>query len=143
MRRSISAFAFVALAAVSLSPPVAAAEGPTLTLARQLQLATAHLASTAGSAEPALAADDQTALRELAAVAAGFRWELEGAPVGFEMVGAYAQLQRRFLAARAAVPADAPKAVRNDLLRVHSLMNRLDRRFGGTGFWSGRDGYSG
>ena len=139
MRRPLFAFALATL----LAAPLAAAEGPTLTLARQLQLATAHFAVTAAEEESPLTAESQSAVRELAATAAGFRWELEGAPRGFEMLGAYTQLQRQFVAVRAAMPADAPKAVRNEMLRVHSLMNRLDRSFGGTGFWSGRNGYSG
>ena len=134
----------IALAlAAATAMPLAAAEGPTLTMARQLQLATSHLSTTAAEPETAVPVESQRTFRRLAASAASFRWQLEGAPSGHELVGAWSLLQRDFLAARDRLPADAPKVVKTELRRVHSLMNRLDRQFGGTGFWSGRRGWSG
>ena len=123
-----------------------ALEGPTMTTARQLDLAANHLAATA-----AQQAKDGQLTTQAAETAAGFaalvrdfRFELE--PTLLSAMQAeveWARVAEGFAATRDLLHANPSREMQHELLRVNAWMNRLDRSFGGTGFWSGRHGWSG
>jgi hypothetical protein len=139
----------LALAAICVAGPgvATAAEGSTLSLARQLQLAVSHLEGSAveltAASESTLSNDTLQALAGFSALAENFRWELEYSPSYTEVHRAWAVMTDGFLQAREALPVDASPALRKDLLRVHGLMNRIDRRLGGSGLWFGAKGWAG
>ena len=117
-----------------------------MTAARELDLAAHHLAATAEqqAREGQLSAQAAETAQGFAALVRDFRFELEPdlrstlqAEVG------WAQVAEGFLATRELLASSDSRALRHELLRVNSLMNRLDRGLGGTGFWSGRQGWNG
>ena len=136
----------VLVLAPSLLAPARAAEGPAMTSSRELDLAAQHLAATARTELLAGELSPQAAdtAAGFAALVRDFRFELEGdfdtsiqARVGWEAVA------EGFTATLAMLHDHGSRALQRELLRVHALMNRLDRSFGGPGFWSGRHGWSG
>ena len=139
MRRALPAAA-LALTFAAASPALAL---PSATSGRQLQLATAHLAAGLAAAEPGLPEAALARWQGLAEMAETFRWGLEYTTPPLDLEVTWVEMVREFAAARAALPQDLPRAVRLEVLRVHSLMNRVDRGFGGTGIWYGPGGWSG
>jgi hypothetical protein len=139
MRRSLPALSLV-LAFAAASPALAL---PSATSGRQLQLAMSHLAATAAATEPALPADTLARWQELAEMAETFRWGLEYTTPPLDLEVTWLEMARDFAAAREALPEDLPSDLRHEVLRVHSLMNRIDRSLGGTGLWYGPQGWSG
>ena len=123
-----------------------AAEGPAMTTARQLDLAAQHLAATAQQQ-----ANDGVLTPQAAETAAGFaelvrdfRFELEPSfTTVLQAELGWAQVADGFTATRDLLRGSDSRALRHELLRVNALMNRLDRSFGGSGFWSGRNGWNG
>ena len=144
MRRALPfVFPILLLPAVA---PAAGQESPQLTTLRQLDLAAQHLAATARRHnEAAELTDDQNRLlTDLAALVRGFRFEIEfNSLSGMQAIAAWDEVAETFVAARKALGDDGSRQMRNEVLRVHSLMNRLDRGFGGTGFWQGDQGWTG
>jgi hypothetical protein len=139
MRRALPAAA-LALTLAAASPALAL---PSATSGRQLQLATAHLAASLAVAEPGLPDAALSRWQALAEMTETFRWGLEYTTPPLDLEVTWVEMVREFAAARAALPADLPREVRLEVLRVHSLMNRVDRGFGGTGIWYGPGGWSG
>jgi len=143
MRRTV--LSLIALAAL-FSTAARAAEGPGMTAARQLDLAAQHLAATAAQEVQAGrldAAAGDTAVG-FAALVRDFRFDLEAdaySVLGVE--AAWAQVAEGFTSTRDLLHDSNSQALQHELLRVHTLMNRLDRGFGGSGFWSGPHGWSG
>ena len=139
------------LCAVLLLLPLAAAsaraqDGPAMTTVRQLDLAAQHLATTAERDAKAgtLSQDQADRLEDLAALARGFRFDLEANQYSsIQARVAWDEVADTFVAARKALGKDGSKALRNEVLRVHSLMNRLDIGLGGPGFWYGSQGWPG
>jgi hypothetical protein len=141
----------IALSLILLVAPLAAAsahaaEGPAVTTARQLDLAAYHLAATAQQQ-----AKDGLIAPQAAETAVGFADRVRDFSFGLEpsLVSAmeaefdWAQVASGFTATRDLLRSSNSPDLQHDLLRVNALMNRLDRRFGGSGFWSGRNGWSG
>ena len=139
MRRALPAVA-LALTLAAASPALAL---PSATSGRQLQLATAHLAAGLAAAEPGLPGSALARWQALAEMAETFRWGLEYTTPPLDVEVTWVEMVREFAAARAALPPDLPREVRLEVLRVHSLMNRVDRGFGGNGIWYGPGGWSG
>lgn len=138
--------------AIGLSAlPAQALEGPLMTSARELDLAAQHLAAAAQRQTESGKVPTAVAERLLgfAAEVRHFRFALEAerhSSLGTEV--AWARVARSFVATRDLFYDtdrydDDTRDLRLELLRVHALMNRLDRGLGGTGFWSGPRGYPG
>ena len=102
----------------------------------------AHLVAAA-AAEPSLPAEELARWQSLAGMSEAFRWGLEYTTPPLDLEVTWVEMVRSFSAARAALPGDLPRGLRHEVLRVHSLMNRIDRSFGGTGLWYGPGGWSG
>ena len=125
---------------------VRAAEGPAMTTARELDLAAQHLASVAQQQAKAGSLSPQAAetAAGFASLVRDFRFELEPSIVSTIQAEAdWAQVAEGFSATRDILHATDSRALQNELHRVNALMNRLDRAFGGTGFWSGSNGWNG
>jgi len=123
-----------------------AAEGPAMTTARQLDLAAQHLAATAQQQAKAGVLSPQAAetAAGFASLVRDFRFELEPSIVSTIQAEAdWAQVAEGFTATRDLLYGNSSRAMQNELHRVNALMNRLDRAFGGTGFWSGSNGWNG
>lgn len=134
--------------ALLLLAPVAtaAANASVLTDSRQLDLTAQHLATRAEQEAHAgtLSKDQATLVENLAAIARGFRFDLESSEYSvIQSQLAWDEVARAFLAARNGVADDGSRDFRQEVFRVHSLMNRLDQDMGGTGFWHGRHGWTG
>jgi hypothetical protein len=117
-----------------------------MTTARELDLATHHLAATAEqqARDGKLGTQAAETAQGFAALVRDFRFELEPdlrSTVQAEI--GWAQVAEGFVATRELLTGSDSRALQHELLRVHTLMNRLDRAMGGTGFWSGRRGWSG
>lgn len=130
---------------VALSP-AQAAEGPRMTAARELDLAAHHLAATAQ--QLAKHGDLSTAAAEtaegFAALVRDFRFDLESDVLSsLQAEVAWAQVAEGFFATRDLFHDSDSKKLQHELLRVHALMNRIDRGFDGSGFWFGRHAWSG
>jgi len=83
-------------------------------------------------------------LEDLAAVAHVFRFDLEANQYdSTQFEEAWAEVSDTFLAARRALGDAGSKSLRNEVLRVHALMNRIDLGLGGSAFWSGDQGWAG
>jgi hypothetical protein len=136
----------VLLAPLAIASPASALEGPTMTAARQLDLAAHHLAATAqDQAHDGLVSTQaaETAIG-FAELVRDFRFELEPSLISaMQAEVRWAQVAEGFAATRDLLHGSGSSGLRHELLRLNALMNRLDRSFGGTGFWSGRNGWSG
>ena len=142
----------IALSLILLLAPLAAAtsagalEGPTMTAARQLDLAAQHLATTAlkQAADGALTPQAAETAVGFADLVRDFRFELEPSLLSaMQAEIEWARVSEGFAATRDLLSANDSRDLQHELLRVNALMNRLDRSFGGSGFWSGRNGWSG
>jgi hypothetical protein len=123
-----------------------AAEGPAMTTARQLDLAAHHLAATAQqqAQDGLLTPQAAETVVGFADLVRDFRFQLEPNLVSaFQTEIDWAHVAEGFAATRDLLRGSDSRDVQHDLLRVNALMNRLDRRFGGSGFWSGRNGWNG
>ena len=143
MRRPLSLLVLFGLLAVV---PARALEGPTMTAARQLDLAAQHLAATAQlqAKEGTLSAAAAETAVGFAALVRDFRFELEANLVSAVQAELeWAQVGDGFVATRDLLTDNDSRGLQQEMLRVHALMNRLDRSFGGTGFWYGPHGWSG
>jgi len=139
------------LCALVLLAPLATAtaraqEGAALTTVRQLDMVAQHLTTTAARElqQGRLTGDQAARIDDFAALARGFRFDLESSqysPLQAEV--AWGELSQHFLAARAALGRAGSPSLRNEVLRTHTLMNRLDEGLGGAGFWAGENGWSG
>lgn len=126
--------------------PAHAAEGPLMTAARELDLAAQHLAATAQQqAKDGLLATEAAETAEgFAALVRDFRFDLESDFLSsLQAEVAWAQVAEGFSATRDLFHDKDSRDLQHELLRVHALMNRLDRGFGGPGFWYGPQGWSG
>jgi hypothetical protein len=135
----------VLLAALALVP-AHAAEGPGMTAARELDLAAHHLAATTQrlAQEGKLNAEAAETAAGFAALVRDFRFDLESSFLSvIQAEGAWAQVGDGFVATRDILADTDSRPVQHELLRVNTLMNRLDRAFGGSGYWYGRHGWSG
>src|SRR4051812_48459413 len=133
MQRLLPTLCAIVLLATLGTAAARAQEGPGMTAVRQLDLAAQHLAISAdrevreGRVTPAQA----QRLADLAAVARGFHFEFESSQYGFvQAEEAWAELSDTFLAARRALGDAGSKSLRNEVLRVHALMNRIDLGLG-------------
>ena len=123
-----------------------AAEGPAMTATRQLDLAALHMASTAHEQAKAGGLSPQAAetVEGFAALVRDFRFQLEADfASSIQAQVAWAEVIDGFVATRDLLSDSDSRALRHELLRIHALMNRLDRSFGGSGFWSGPHGWNG
>ena len=144
--RRIALSLIVLLAPLAIASSAGALEGPTMTAARQLDLAAHHLAATAQKQ-----AQDGRITAQAAETAIGFadlvrdfRFELEPSLISaMQAEVGWAQVAEGFAATRDLLYGSDARDLHHELLRINALMNRLDRSFGGTGFWSGRNGWSG
>jgi hypothetical protein len=146
MRRIAHTLGALALATSLGATAAHAFEGPGMTAARQLDMTTQHLAVSADREMKAGRIDAEQArrLEDFAAVARGFRFDLEhGSYTSIQAQKAWAEVSQSFLAARNALGDRGSTLLRNEVLRVHSLMNRIDLRFGGPAFRTGKNGYPG
>ena len=144
MKRTV--LPLIALVALLTAASAHAAEGPAMTTARQLDLAAQHLASTAQqqAKDGALSAQAAETAAGFAALVRDFRFELEPSIVStIQAEAEWAQVAEGFTATRDLLYGSKSHALRNELHRVNALMNQLDRAFGGTGFWSGPNGWNG
>lgn len=144
MKRTI--LSLIAVAALFAAVSARAAEGPAMTTARQLDLAAQHLASTAQQQAKAGTLSPQAAetAAGFASLVRDFHFELEPSIVSSIQAEAnWAQVAEGFLATRDLLHGSDSRAMQNELHRVNALMNRLDVAFGGTGFWSGSNGWNG
>ena len=139
MRRSLPVLAF-ALSLVAAAPALAI---PSATSGRQLELATGNLAKELGAADAGLPDAAVERWRRLAWMAENLRWGLEYDTPQLDLEVTWVEMVREFAAALDALPDELPAEQRLAVRRVHSLMNRVDRGFGGTGLWFGPDGWSG
>jgi hypothetical protein len=135
----------IVLAVLAIAP-ARAAEGPFMTAARELDLAAHHLAATAQKELEAGKVSRQAAetAGDFALIVRDFRFALEADR--FSTLGAeieWAVVADGFAATRDILHDSEARNLRHGLLRVHALMNRIDRGFGGSGFWSGPRGWSG
>ncbi|HEV8238536.1 MAG TPA: hypothetical protein VGS57_04130 [Thermoanaerobaculia bacterium] len=136
----------IVLAALLAAGSARAAEGPAMTTARQLDLASQHLASTAQQQAKAGSLTSQAAetAAGFAALVRDFHFGLEPSITSTIQAEAdWAQVAEGFTATRDLLYGSDSRALRNELHRVNALMNQLDRAFGGSGFWSGRNGWNG
>ncbi len=144
MKRTVlSLIVLLALVAVGSAQ---AAEGPAMTATRQLDLAALHMAATAQDQAKAGALSTQAAetVEGFAALVRDFRFQLEADfASSIQAQVAWAEVIDGFVATRDLLSDSDSRALRHELLRIHALMNRLDRRFGGSGFWSGPHGWNG
>ena len=149
MRRFLSLLALVLPVSFSLAAAPAHAqllEGPRLTAARELDLAAQHLASAVlhAAGEAQVSTTDAAQVAALADTIRDFRFELEANSVSsLQAEAAWAEVSRLFVAARGALADSKSRDLQHEMLRVNALMNRIDRGFGGTGFWSGPNGWGG
>ena len=139
MRRALPVLA-VAITLAAAPPALAL---PSATSGRQLELATDHLAEGLASADRALPDTALERWRRVAWMAENLRWGLEHETPPLDLEVTWVEMVHEFTAALAALPDDLPREQRLAVRRVHSLMNRMDRGFGGTGLWFGPDGWSG
>lgn len=142
-RTALSLIALLALVAVASAQ---AAEGPAMTATRELDLAALHMASTAQQQAKAGALSPQAAetVEGFAVLVRDFRFQLEADfASSIQAQVAWAEVIDGFVATRDLLSDNDSRALRHELLRVHALMNRLDRSFGGSGFWSGPRGWNG
>jgi hypothetical protein len=131
---------------VLTAAPAVAAEGSGMTLARELDLTAQHLATTARqqAEDGRLSSQAAETAQGFAALVRDFRFDLESSfHSTLQAETEWAQVADGFLATRDLLHDSDSKGLRNEVLRVNNLMNRLDRRFGGTGFWYGPHGWSG
>ena len=144
MKRTVSSL-IVLLALVTVAS-ARAAEGPAMTATRQLDLAALHMAATAQEQAKAGALSPQAAetVEGFAALVRDFRFQLEADfASSIQAQVAWSEVIDGFVATRDLLHDNDSRALRHELLRVHALMNRLDRGFGGSGFWSGPRGWNG
>jgi hypothetical protein len=136
----------VLLAPLVVVTSAGALEGPTMTAARQLDLAAQHLATSAlkQAANGAITPQAAETAVGFADLVRDFRFELEPSLISaMQAEIEWAQVADGFAATRDLLHGSDSRDLQHELLRVNALMNRLDRSFGGTGFWSGRNGWSG
>ena len=144
MRRTV--LSLIVLLALGAVASARAAEGPAMTATRQLDLAALHMAATAQEQAKAGALSRPAAetVEGFAALVRDFRFQLEADfASSIQAQVAWAQVIDGFVATRDLLSDSDSRALRHELLRVHALMNRLDRSFGGSGFWSGPRGWNG
>ncbi|HEV8629754.1 MAG TPA: hypothetical protein VGV61_05505 [Thermoanaerobaculia bacterium] len=145
MRRFLALLALV-LPLVAAPAHAQLVEGPQLTAARQLDLAAQHLASAVlhAAGEAQVSTTDAAQIAALADTIRDFRFELEANSLSsLQAEAAWAEVSHLFVAARSALADSKARDIQHEMLRVNALMNRIDRGFGGTGFWSGRNGWGG
>src|SRR5581483_11051371 len=115
MRRLVSSLGALLLLLALATATVQAQEGPFLTSARQLDLTTQHLASTATKELHAgrLSEAEVEQVENLAALARGFRFDLEAHEYSpLQAQAAWAEVAQSFLAARNAVGDDGSNGFR-------------------------------
>jgi hypothetical protein len=141
-RTLMSVLVLAALAA----GPAGAAEGPLTTAARELDLSAHHLATTAHEQAKAgqLSSEAAETAEGFAILAREFHFALESDRFSsLQAEVAWSRVAEGFSATRDLFHDEGSRALRNEMLRVHALMNRIDRGFGGPGFWYGPHGWSG
>ena len=146
MRRLLPPLCALMLLAPLATATARAQEGPLLTRARQLDMLAQHLAATAAHElqDGKLTSDQAAHIADFAVLARGFRFDLESTQYSsLQAQVAWAEVSQQFLATREALGPAGDTRLRNEVLRTHTLMNRLDERFGGAGFWAGANGWSG
>ena len=145
MKRTVLSLILL-LAPLSIASAAGALEGPTMTAARQLDLAAHHLAATAQQQARDGRMSTQAAETAIgfAELVRDFRFELEPSLLSaMQAEVRWAQVVDGFAATRDLLHGSDSRELQHEVLRLNALMNRLDRSFGGTGFWSGRTGWSG
>ncbi len=143
--RSTVVSLFVPLALVAVAP-ARGLEGPAMTTARELDLAAAHLATTAlqQAGDGLLSAQAAETAAGFADLVRDFRLHLEPLQASrLEAESDWGQVTEGFLATRDLLIDNPSRSLQEEVRRVNALMNRLDRSFGGTGFWPGPNGWSG
>jgi hypothetical protein len=145
MQRALSS-SIVLFGVLAATATAQVAEGPGMTAARELDLAAHHLAATAQqqARDGQLTSAAAETAEGFAVLVRDFRFDLESDRFSsLQAEVAWAQVAEGFSATRDLLHDKSSRDLRHELLRVHALMNRLDRGFGGPGFWSGPQGWSG